>query len=49
MTTLAGRSAPGTGERVAAYRNKAEWYDIGTSTEYERATQDMAERAGLFG
>jgi NDP-sugar pyrophosphorylase family protein len=37
------------GERVAAYRNEAEWYDIGTFTEYERATQDMADRPGLFG
>jgi NDP-mannose synthase len=37
------------GERVAAYRNEAEWYDIGTFTEYERATQDLSERPELFG
>jgi NDP-sugar pyrophosphorylase family protein len=37
------------GERVAAYRSDAEWYDIGTFTEYERATQDVAQRPELFG
>lgn len=30
------------GERVAAYRSDAEWYDIGTFAEYERATSHAA-------
>ena len=28
------------GEHVAAYKTDAEWYDIGTIGEYERAVQD---------
>jgi len=36
------------GEPVAAYRNDAEWYDIGTFTEYERAVRDLTERPELF-
>jgi NDP-mannose synthase len=36
------------GEPVAAYRSDAEWYDIGTFGELERATQDMNERPELF-
>jgi NDP-sugar pyrophosphorylase family protein len=37
------------GERVAAYRNDADWYDVGTFAEYERAVQDISERADAFG
>jgi NDP-sugar pyrophosphorylase family protein len=29
------------GERVAAYRSDAKWYDIGTPSEYERAAADV--------
>jgi len=36
------------GEPVAAFRNDAEWYDIGTFTEYERAVRDLTERPELF-
>jgi NDP-sugar pyrophosphorylase family protein len=36
------------GEPVAAYRSDAEWYDIGTFGELERATKDMSERPELF-
>ena len=36
------------GEPVAAYRNEADWYDIGTLAEYERATQYLADRPGPF-
>ena len=36
------------GEPVGAYRSDAEWYDIGTFGELERATKDMAERPELF-
>lgn len=37
------------GEKVAAYRTDAEWYDIGTFAEYERATADFEERPEAFG
>ena len=36
------------GEHVSAYANDAEWYDIGTFSEYERAVRDMEERPELF-
>lgn len=36
------------GERVAAYRTDALWYDIGTLDEHERAVRDMAEHPGVF-
>ena len=36
------------GEPVAAYRNEADWYDIGTLAEYERATQYLADQPGPF-
>lgn len=36
------------GEHVAAYRSDAEWYDIGTFAEYERAVNDFGERASNF-
>ena len=29
------------GERVAAFPNDADWYDIGTFAEYERAVRDI--------
>jgi len=29
------------GERVAAFESDAEWYDIGTVGEYERASADV--------
>jgi len=35
------------GERVAAYRTDAAWYDIGTLTEYERAQADIEAMADL--
>jgi NDP-sugar pyrophosphorylase family protein len=37
------------GERVVAYRSEAEWYDIGTFAEYERAIADYEARPELFG
>jgi NDP-sugar pyrophosphorylase family protein len=37
------------GERVACYRSDAEWYDIGTFGEYERALRDVEARADVFG
>jgi len=37
------------GERVAAYHSDAEWYDIGTIAEYERAVRDVEARPQLFG
>jgi NDP-mannose synthase len=36
------------GEPVAAYPSAAEWYDIGTLGEYERATDDFNKRPELF-
>jgi NDP-sugar pyrophosphorylase family protein len=36
------------GERVAVYQNDADWYDIGTFAEYERAVRDLEERPGAF-
>jgi mannose-1-phosphate guanylyltransferase len=36
------------GERVAAYRSDAEWYDIGTFAEYERAVEEVAARPEAF-
>jgi NDP-mannose synthase len=37
------------GERVAVYTSDAEWYDIGTFEEYERAVRDLEERPDAFG
>lgn len=31
----------GEGERIAAYRSEARWYDIGTPSEHERAAADL--------
>jgi NDP-sugar pyrophosphorylase family protein len=39
----------GAGEKVAAYRTDAEWYDIGTFAEYERAVADVEARPEVFG
>lgn len=36
------------GERVAAYHSEAEWYDIGTFQEYERAMDALALRPSAF-
>jgi NDP-mannose synthase len=36
------------GEKVAAYPTDAEWYDIGTRAEYERAVGDMEDRPEVF-
>jgi NDP-sugar pyrophosphorylase family protein len=36
------------GERVAAYRTDADWYDIGTFGEYERAVADLEVRPEAF-
>lgn len=36
------------GEPVAAYRSDAEWYDVGTFGELERATQALDERPERF-
>jgi NDP-sugar pyrophosphorylase family protein len=36
------------GEKVAAYRTDAEWYDIGTLVEYERAVQDIQDHPEVF-
>jgi len=37
------------GEPVAAYPSDAEWYDVGTFAELERATAAIDERPDLFG
>jgi NDP-sugar pyrophosphorylase family protein len=37
------------GQRVAVYGSDADWYDIGTFSEYERAVADLAERPDRFG
>src|SRR5205085_3122736 len=37
------------GERVVAYRSDAEWYDIGTVGEYERAMHAVEVRPDAFG
>lgn len=37
------------GERVAAHRTDAEWYDVGTLDELERATQALEARPEAFG
>ncbi len=37
------------GERVAAYRTDAAWYDIGTLQEYERAAADVERNPEKFG
>jgi NDP-sugar pyrophosphorylase family protein len=36
------------GERVAAYRSDAEWYDVGTFEELERATEALEARPSAF-
>jgi NDP-sugar pyrophosphorylase family protein len=36
------------GEQVAAYRSEAEWYDVGTFDELERATRVFNERPDAF-
>jgi NDP-mannose synthase len=37
------------GEPVAAYRSDAEWFDVGTFSELERAAAAVGERPELFG
>jgi NDP-sugar pyrophosphorylase family protein len=37
------------GERVAAFRSEADWYDIGTLVEYERAAADVEQFPARFG
>jgi NDP-sugar pyrophosphorylase family protein len=37
-----------SGERVAAYPTDAEWYDVGTFGELERATKDLEDRPEIF-
>jgi NDP-sugar pyrophosphorylase family protein len=40
----------GAGERVAAYSaDGADWYDIGTLEEYERAAQEFERTPSKFG
>ena len=36
-------------ERVGAYRSDAEWFDIGTFPEYERAVRHLEENPAAFG
>jgi NDP-sugar pyrophosphorylase family protein len=36
------------GERVAAYRSDADWFDIGTFPEYERAVRYVEENPSAF-
>jgi NDP-sugar pyrophosphorylase family protein len=38
-----------SGQRVAAYRSDADWYDIGTFGEYERAVRHIDAEPGAFG
>ena len=37
------------GEHVGAYRSDAEWFDIGTTGEYERAVAELERRGGWTG
>jgi len=37
------------GERVAAYESDAEWFDIGTVSEHERAVADLAQYPHKYG
>jgi NDP-sugar pyrophosphorylase family protein len=37
------------GERVAAFENDADWYDIGTVGEYERAAADVERDPAKYG
>jgi NDP-sugar pyrophosphorylase family protein len=37
------------GQPVAAFRNDADWYDMGTFAEYERAVDDVTARPEAFG
>jgi NDP-mannose synthase len=37
------------GEHVAAYRSDADWFDIGTTGEYERAVAELERRGGWTG
>jgi NDP-mannose synthase len=37
------------GERVAYYRSDADWFDIGTTGEYERAVAELERRGGWTG
>ncbi len=34
---------------MAVFHSDAEWYDIGTVGEYERAVSDLEERPEVFG
>ena len=36
------------GERVATFDSDADWYDIGTFDEYERAAQDFEREPEKF-
>jgi NDP-sugar pyrophosphorylase family protein len=38
-----------SGETVAAFRSDADWYDIGTFEEYERAAAEVEARPETFG
>jgi NDP-sugar pyrophosphorylase family protein len=42
------RSLLAAGERVAAYPSDAQWFDIGTMPEYERAVQHLDEDPSAF-
>jgi len=37
------------GEHVAAYRSDADWFDIGTTGEYERAVAELERRGAWTG
>jgi NDP-sugar pyrophosphorylase family protein len=37
------------GEPVGVFRSDAEWFDIGTVPEYERALRYLEEHPGTFG
>jgi NDP-sugar pyrophosphorylase family protein len=37
------------GRRVVVHQSDAEWYDIGTIGEYERAVKELEERPDAFG
>ena len=39
----------GPASRWRCTRSQADWYDIGTLTEYERAVQDVQDRPDAFG
>jgi NDP-sugar pyrophosphorylase family protein len=49
MCSSTGRSLLEAGERIAAFESDADWYDIGTVGEYERASADVERYPEKYG